>query len=136
MYALLPAALPRCISTGAGRTITKRTGRYLSPIMRAKRQIRISGRDNRQDPGGRTIRLGVIGFGTVGTGTVKVLLEHQREIDRRLGYRLELKTICSRSIHKRDLSWLGRSVRATTNWKEIIEDPYIDNVGSLVGEIK
>jgi len=31
-----------------------------------------------------TIRVGVIGFGTVGTGTVKVLLEHQREIERRL----------------------------------------------------
>ena len=41
------------------------------------------------------VRLGVIGMGTVGTGTIKVLTEHAREVERRVGCRLELKTICS-----------------------------------------
>jgi homoserine dehydrogenase len=84
----------------------------------------------------RTIRLGVIGFGTVGMGTVKVLLEHQHEIERRLGCRLELKKLCSRSIHKRDTSWLGRRVEMTTDWRQVVGDPEIEIVVSLVGDLK
>ena len=84
----------------------------------------------------RTIRLGVIGLGTVGTGTIKVLLEHRREIERRLGCALELKTICSRTIHKRDVSWMGRTVETTHDWKRVVRDPEIDIVVELVGELK
>src|SRR6266571_2675794 len=83
----------------------------------------------------RTIRVGVIGLGTVGTGTVKVLLEHRREIERRLGFALELNTICSRTIHKRDVSWMGKKVRATSDWKCVVGDPEIDIVVELVGEL-
>src|SRR5438046_4364864 len=83
----------------------------------------------------RTIRIGVIGLGTVGTGTVKVLLEHGREVERRLGCRLELKYICSRTIHKRDLSWLGRPVKITSDWKEVVREPAVDIVVELVGEL-
>ncbi len=81
----------------------------------------------------RTVRVGVIGLGTVGTGTVKVLLEHQREVTRRLGCQLELKALCSRSIHQRDLSWLNKEVELTTDWKRVVEDPGIDIVVELVG---
>src|SRR6266436_2837701 len=82
----------------------------------------------------RTIRMGVIGLGTVGTGMVKVLLEHRREIERRLGFELELKTICSRTIHKRDVSWMGKTVKSTADWKDVVRDPEIDIVVELVGE--
>src|SRR5689334_10960771 len=83
----------------------------------------------------RKIQLGVIGLGTVGAGTVKVLLEHQREIDRRLGCDLRLKAICSRSIHKRDTSWIGSSVERTTDWNVVVNDPEIDIVVELVGKL-
>src|SRR6266567_7275900 len=86
-------------------------------------------------PSRRAIRVGVIGLGTVGTGTVKVLLEHRREIERRLGFALELNTICSRTIHKRDVSWMGKKVRATSDWKCVVGDPEIDIVVELVGEL-
>jgi homoserine dehydrogenase len=81
----------------------------------------------------KSVGLGIVGLGTVGTGTVKVLLEHQREVERRLGCKLELKTICSRGIRKRDLSWLGRPVKTTTDWHEVVRDPTIDIVIELVG---
>ena len=55
----------------------------------------------------RVLGLGVIGLGIVGTGTLKVLAEHRKEIERRLGCDLQLKVICSRSIHKRT-SWVGQ----------------------------
>lgn len=87
-------------------------------------------------PDHRTVRLGVIGLGTVGTGTVKVLLEHQREVERRLGCRLELRYICSRTIHKRDLSWIKRPVPITNDWKQVVHDPEVDIVVELVGELK
>ena len=89
----------------------------------------------RVSPNRRTVRIGVIGLGTVGTGTVKVLLEHGREVERRLGCRLELKYICSRTIHKRDLSWLGRPVKITSDWKEVVREPAVDIVVELVGEL-
>jgi homoserine dehydrogenase len=67
----------------------------------------------------------------VGTGTVKVLQEHEREVERRLGCRLELKTICD--VLAKDVSWFGRPVRITRNWKEVIRDPEIDIVVELIG---
>src|SRR2546429_2380516 len=84
----------------------------------------------------RTIRIGVIGLGTVGTGTVKVLLEHRREVERRLGCRLELKFICSRSIRKRDLSWLRQPVEITADWKQVVRHPEDDIVVELVGGLR
>jgi homoserine dehydrogenase len=83
----------------------------------------------------RAIRIGLIGLGTVGTGTVKVLLEHRREIERRLGCKLELKTLCARTIQQRDLSWLRPPVEVTADWKQVVHDPDVDIVISLVGQL-
>ncbi len=84
-------------------------------------------------PQQRTLGLGVIGLGTVGTGTLKVLAEHQKEIERRLGCNLQLKVICSRSVHKRDLSWLRRPVKITSDWKKVVNDPEVHIIVELVG---
>ena len=81
----------------------------------------------------RTARLAVIGLGTVGTGTVKVLVEHQSDIQRRLGYKLELKTICSLGIRKKDVAWLGGQVKTTVDWHDVVRDPEIDIVVEMVG---
>jgi len=81
----------------------------------------------------RSIGVGVIGLGTVGTGTLKVLAEHQKEIRRRIRCDLQLKVICSRSVHKRDLSWLPQPVKLTSDWKEVIRDPEVNIVVELVG---
>ena len=81
----------------------------------------------------KTAGFAVIGLGTVGMGTVRVLAEHQREIERRLGCKLELRTLCSLSIRKTDVSWLGRRVKITEDWREVIRDPEVDIVVELVG---
>jgi len=81
----------------------------------------------------RSLGLGVIGLGTVGTGTLKVLAEHQGEIQRRLGCDLQLKVVCSRSVHQRDLSWMHQPVKITSDWKEVIRDPEVNIVVELVG---
>ena len=84
-------------------------------------------------PRQRSLGLGVIGLGTVGTGTLKVLAEHQKEIKRRLGCDVQLKVLCSRSIHKRDLSWMERPVKITSDWKKVVRDPEVDIIVELVG---
>ena len=83
----------------------------------------------------KPVGLGIIGVGTVGTGTIKVLQEHRLEIERRLGCRLNLKMICSRSIHKKDLSWLKNKPALTTDWKEVVRNPAVDIVVELVGKL-
>ncbi len=82
---------------------------------------------------GQVVRVGVVGLGTVGTGTVGVLLKHQKEIDRRLGGQLILKVVCSRTIHQRNLSWMGRKVETTHDWRQVVRDPELDIVVELVG---
>ncbi len=77
----------------------------------------------------------MIGIGTVGTGALKVLTGHGREVERRLGCKVELKTLCSRTIYSKDLSWLPRPVKLTKNWKDVVSDPEIDIVVELVGEL-
>ena len=83
--------------------------------------------------GPRTVRLAIVGFGTVGSGTARVLLEHQHEVARRLGCRLELKTICD--VQKLHLPWLPRTVRVTPDWKHVIADPEIDVIVELIGGV-
>jgi len=84
----------------------------------------------------RTVGLGIVGLGTVGTDTVKVLLEHQGELDRRLGCKLDLKAVCARSILEKDLSWLRVSVKRVQDWREVIADPGVDVVVELVGQLE
>ena len=99
--------------------------------MRTDRPARIVFSDAAPKSRRRVIRLAVVGFGTVGTGTVKVLQEHELEIERRLGCRLELKTVCD--IQVKDVAWLGRSVEITRDWKKVVADPDVDIVVELIG---
>ncbi len=90
-------------------------------------------------PSRRSIGLGVIGLGTVGASTVRVLLEHQREIERRLGCKLDLKAVCSRRIESLDLSWLrGRvkNIKVTPDWRHVVRDSEVDVVVELVGNLE
>jgi homoserine dehydrogenase len=80
-----------------------------------------------------TIGIGLIGLGTVGTGTLRVLHEHRREIQRRLGCRLELKAVCD--VRPKDYSWLGRQVRVTKDWRQVVSDPGVDIVIELIGGV-
>ncbi|MEJ2009486.1 MAG: homoserine dehydrogenase [Acidobacteriota bacterium] len=83
----------------------------------------------------KRVGVGIVGIGTVGTGTIKVLQEHRLEIERRLGCKLQLKMICSRSIHKKDLSWIKDRVALTTDWKDVVRNPEVDIVVELVGKL-
>lgn len=81
-------------------------------------------------------RIGVLGFGTVGSGAVGILLRHREVIEARLGSGLFIKTICSPSIFKRDTSWLPPETLLTTDPEIVINDPEIDIVIEAIGGIE
>lgn len=78
------------------------------------------------------IGVGIIGFGTVGAGTAKVLLDNAALIRRRVGVPIELVRIADLDITRdRGLS-LPPGV-LTTDAKQVLNDPAVDIVIELIG---
>ena len=78
-------------------------------------------------------RVGLIGFGNIGSGLVRHLVEHRDLIAARLGRPLELVEIADKEFDRpRDVT-PPPSVRLTTNWRELATSPEIDGVVELVG---
>ncbi len=81
----------------------------------------------------REVNIGIIGLGNVGTGTVRILTQNCDQIALKLGFRLVLLAICSRSVDNLNLPDLPPGTRRTSNWMEVVQDPQIDVVAELVG---
>ncbi len=78
------------------------------------------------------IRLGLIGFGTVGSGVVRILTQQKDLIFRRLGATLDIEQIVDIDI-KRDRGIKVSKKILSTDPKSIIDNPKIDIVMELVG---
>ncbi|MCK4910898.1 MAG: homoserine dehydrogenase [Thermodesulfovibrionales bacterium] len=82
--------------------------------------------------GNRDIRVGIIGFGTVGSGTVKVLLNNAETISSRLGFALELKCVADKDTESdRGVTLPGGVL--VDDAEKVLDDPDIDIVVELVG---
>jgi len=82
----------------------------------------------------KQVKVGIIGFGTVGTGTAKIILSQRELIKKRTGIELILKKVADKDIKRpREIS-LSEGVLIPDAWK-IINDPEIDVVVELVGGI-
>ena len=80
---------------------------------------------------GKTIKIGMLGFGTVGAGVVKVLTDNARSIDQKVGAPVILKKILVRNPDKvRSTDFAGE---ITTRFEDIIHDPDIDIVVEVMG---
>jgi homoserine dehydrogenase len=80
----------------------------------------------------KVINFGVIGFGTVGSGVVKLFLENQKEIEKRLGFKLQLKKIAEKTMQSKEGVIVPKDMLVADAY-EIINDPEIDIVVELVG---
>ena len=80
----------------------------------------------------KKIRVGLLGFGTVGSGTAKILLENKDLLDARLGAELELKWIGDLDVDSDRGVTVDKRVR-TTDAKKVINDPEVDIIVELVG---
>ncbi len=82
----------------------------------------------------KELKVGIIGFGTVGTGTAKILLSQRELIKKRTGIDIILKKVADRDIERKREITLPEGVLIPDAW-EIIKDPDIDVVVELVGGI-
>ncbi len=80
----------------------------------------------------KDIFIGLIGFGTIGTGVVKLLRENDELIRKRLGARLVIKKIADVDIETPRSVPVEREI-LTTDVNEILADPEISIVVELVG---
>lgn len=80
----------------------------------------------------KEISIGLIGFGTVGSGVVKILQENRDILEARVGFPLRLKRIADLDI-KSDRGVDVDPAILTTDAAEILHDPDISIVVELVG---
>ena len=81
----------------------------------------------------KVIHIGLLGFGTVGTGVVRVLQENEPEITEKIGARLLIKTVLVRDVHKKREYMDGLVL--TDKIEDILSDDSIDVVVELMGGI-
>lgn len=77
-------------------------------------------------------RIGIIGLGTVGGGTVNVLSRNADEIARRAGRQIQIVRACARDLsRKRSCDLAGFAL--TDDPQALVEDPDVDVVVELIG---
>jgi homoserine dehydrogenase len=80
----------------------------------------------------KTISVGLIGFGTIGSGVVKLFQDSGALIEKRLGARLVLKKIADLDISTPRIVSVNESL-LTTDVRDILNDPDIGIVIELMG---
>jgi homoserine dehydrogenase len=83
----------------------------------------------------RQINVGLIGFGTVGVGVVKILQQNSGLIEKRMGTKIVLRRIADIDL-KTDRGVNLRPGVLTKNADDVIGDPEIDIVMELIGGIE
>jgi homoserine dehydrogenase len=78
------------------------------------------------------LKIGILGYGVVGRGTVKALLERQELFKAKTGAQIEIVKICDLNIPENRPQELASSV-FTTDAQEILADPEIKVVVELIG---
>ncbi|MBH9554200.1 homoserine dehydrogenase [Inhella gelatinilytica] len=80
----------------------------------------------------KPIKVGLLGFGTVGGGTYQVLTRNQEEISRRAGRRIEVAAVCRRDLAAARAQ-VAEGIRVVADPMDIVRDPEIDIVVELIG---
>src|SRR5512141_1774229 len=79
------------------------------------------------------VNIGVIGLGNVGSGTLAILAENADQIALKLGFRLRVVAVCSRSVASKQLPPAFGGIFKTTRWQEVVAHPDVQIVAELVG---
>ncbi|RNB86221.1 homoserine dehydrogenase [Brevibacillus panacihumi] len=80
------------------------------------------------------VKVGLMGFGTVGTGVVRIISAHQEDLQKQTGLGIEIKKVLVQDAEK------ARNIRAmenklTTDPAELLEDAEIDVIVEVIGGI-
>ncbi|MBP2240446.1 homoserine dehydrogenase [Cytobacillus eiseniae] len=81
------------------------------------------------------ISIGLLGLGTVGSGVVKIIENHQDKLIHQIGCPVKIKRILVKDLNKERLVHVERTL-LTTNPAEILDDPDIDIIIEVMGGIE
>ncbi len=79
-----------------------------------------------------SLKVGLLGIGTVGGGTYTVLQRNQAEIANRAGRPIEIVKVADRDLSRAESITAGK-VSLTQNIDDVVSDPHIDVVVELIG---
>lgn len=80
----------------------------------------------------RTINVGLIGLGTVGSGVVEIFERHREDFMRRAGVDIRLTRFADRTTER--FAALGLPAEACSDdWQSVVADPEVDIVIELIG---
>lgn len=79
------------------------------------------------------VRVGIVGLGNVGMGTLTILSENAEQIALKLGFPLRVAAVCSRSVDSKRLPEGLGPVFKTPDWRQLVSHPDVDIVAELVG---
>jgi len=80
----------------------------------------------------KPIKVGLLGIGTVGGGTYRVLLRNQQEIIRRAGRGIEICIVAARDL-VRAKSLVSETVQVTADPFEVVNSPDVEIVVEVIG---
>lgn len=80
----------------------------------------------------KPIQVGLLGIGTVGSGTFNVLKRNQAEIQRRAGRGIEITMVADLDV-ERARAVVGEGVQVVNDARQVIANPDIDIVIELIG---
>jgi homoserine dehydrogenase len=81
----------------------------------------------------KDVNVGVIGLGNVGSGALAILHKNSELISQKLGFRLRVAAVCSRSVGALTLPDVPAETLRTADWREVVSHPDVDIVAELVG---
>src|ERR1700682_1813918 len=79
------------------------------------------------------VRVGIIGLGNVGSGTLAVLADNADQIALKLGFRLKVAAVCSRTVASKSIPEALGPVFKTADWRQVVERVDVDIVAELIG---
>jgi homoserine dehydrogenase len=79
------------------------------------------------------VSIGLVGLGNVGSGTLAILAENADQIALKLGFRLKVAAVCSRSVDAKAIPSSLGDVLKTTDWHEVVSHSGVQVVAELVG---
>lgn len=83
----------------------------------------------------KSVKVGLMGFGTVGTGVARIVSAHQEDLFKQTGLSIEIhKILVKNKEKKRSLS--GYEHLLTTNAEDLLYDPEIDIVVEVMGGVR
>jgi len=82
----------------------------------------------------KKINVGLIGFGNVGSGVVKILRDKRSLLSEKIGLEISISRICDKDLMSRRNVTIDRDI-LTRDPQDVINDPQIDIIVELIGGV-